>query len=127
MGHPALDLSFFLWFGGTFPLLRIHRSKVSLLLFKLLLDLDGVSVHCAEQGDIQELHLLLDVSIYATAVLEYQMFLRTLDTQLRVKGMKNIAKLQHILVPSLSKHGPLYVFVLVAFDKVVLLLDGIPE
>ena len=44
LGYLALTLSFVLRFGGTFPLLQIHRSKVSLLYFKLLLDLDGVSV-----------------------------------------------------------------------------------
>ena len=41
LGCPALALSFVLWFRGTFPLLRI-------LLFKILLDLDGISVCCAE-------------------------------------------------------------------------------
>ena len=61
LGCPALALSFVFWFRGTFPLLRIRRSKVSLLLFKLLLDLDSVSVRCAERGDVQELHLVLDV------------------------------------------------------------------
>ena len=50
LGHPALDLSFVLRFGGTFSLLRIRRSKVSLLLFKLLLDLDDISVCRAERG-----------------------------------------------------------------------------
>ena len=29
LGHPALALSFVLLFGGAFPLLQIHRSKVS--------------------------------------------------------------------------------------------------
>ena len=51
-GYPTLYLSFVMRFGGTFPLLQICRSKVSLLLFKLLLDLDSVSVRCAEQGDV---------------------------------------------------------------------------
>jgi len=63
LGHPGLALSFFMWFGDTFPLLQIRRSKVLLLLFKLLLDVDGVSVRCTEQGDVQELHLILDVSM----------------------------------------------------------------
>ena len=48
LGCPALALSFVLRFGGTFPLLQIRRSKVSLLLFKLLLYLDNVSVHRVE-------------------------------------------------------------------------------
>ena len=52
LGCPALALSFVLWFRGTFPLLWIRRSKVSLLLFKLLLDLDGISVCCAKRGDV---------------------------------------------------------------------------
>ena len=61
LGCPALDLSFILQFVGTFPLLRIRRSKVSLFQFKLMLDLDNVSVHRFEQGDVQELHCILDV------------------------------------------------------------------
>ena len=52
LGCPALALSFVLGFRGTFPLLWIRRSKVSLLLFKLLLDLDGISLCCAERGDV---------------------------------------------------------------------------
>ena len=60
LGFPALALSFVLCFRGTFPLLQICRSKVSLLLFKLLLDLDGILVHCAERGDVQELYFFLD-------------------------------------------------------------------
>ena len=61
LGRPALALSFALRFGDVFPLLQIHRSKVLLLLFKLLLNLDSVSVRRAERGDVQELHLVLDV------------------------------------------------------------------
>ena len=61
LGRPALAFSFVLWFGGTFPLLRIYRSKVSLLLFKILLDLDSASVHRAKHGDVKELHIVLDV------------------------------------------------------------------
>lgn len=61
LGHLALAFSFVLRFGGTFPLLQIHRSKVSLVLFKLLLDLNGVSVRRSEWGDVQEIHLVLDV------------------------------------------------------------------
>ena len=55
------------------------------------------------------------------------MQLRILDTQLCAKGMKNVCELRHILVPSLSQRGPLYVFVLIDFDRVGLLLDGILE
>ena len=52
-----------LWFGGAFSLLQIHKSKVSFLLFKLLLNLERVSVCYAKQGDIQELHLILDILV----------------------------------------------------------------
>ena len=52
LGHLALASSFVLCFGGTFPLLQIHKSKVSLLLFKILLDLDDISLCGAERGDV---------------------------------------------------------------------------
>jgi len=55
------------------------------------------------------------------------MQLRIFNTQLCVKGMKNVGELWHILVPSLPQHGPLYVFDLIAFDWVILLLNGISE
>ena len=60
-------------------------------------------------------------------VFEYQMSLKILNTQLRVKRMENIGKLWHILVPSLPQDGPLYLFILIAPNKVALLLDGILE
>jgi len=60
-------------------------------------------------------------------VFEYQILLRILDTELCAKGMENIVDLWHILVPSLLQHGPLYVLILIASDRVVLLLDGISE
>ena len=60
-------------------------------------------------------------------VFEYQMQLRILDIQLCTKGMKHVCELWHILVPSLLQCGPLYVLVLVASNRVVLLLDGILE
>ena len=101
LGCPALALSFVLWFRGTFPLLWIRRSKVSLLLFKLLLNLHGILVCCAERGDVQELYFFLDVLVQAATVFEYQMLLRILDTQLCAKGMENIGKLWYVLVPSL--------------------------
>ena len=63
MDHPVLALSFALRFGGAFPLLQIRRSKVSLFLFKLLLNLDSVLVRRFEQGDVQELHLILYVPV----------------------------------------------------------------
>ena len=71
LGRPTLALSFVLWFGGTFPLLWIHRSKVSLLLFKLLLELDDISVCRVEQGDVQEFYFFLDVLVQVAAVFEY--------------------------------------------------------
>ena len=127
MGRTALALSFVLQFGGTFHLLWIHRSKVSLLLFKLLLDLDSISICRAKRGDVQDLYFFLDVLVQAAVVFEYQLLLRILDTKLCAKGMKNIGKLRHVLVPSLPQCGPLYVLILLASDRVVLLLDGISE
>ena len=127
LGCPTLYFSFALQFGGTFPMLRIHISNFSLLLFKILLNLDNVSIRRAEQGNVQELHLVLDVLVQIVTVLEYQMWLRILDTKHCAKGMKNIGKLCHVLVPSLWQCGPLYVFILIASDKVVLILDGVPE
>jgi hypothetical protein len=43
--HHVLDLSFALWFGGTFHFLLIRRSKVLLLLFEFLLNL-GITPIC---------------------------------------------------------------------------------
>ena len=63
----------------------------------------------------------------AAAVFEYQMQLRIFDTQLCAKGVKNVCELRHILVPTLPQRGPFDVLVLIAFDRVVLLLDGISE
>lgn len=63
LGHLTLDLSFVLWFGSTFPLLQIHRSNVSLLLFKFLLDLDNVSIGDTKQGDVEEFHLMLNLFV----------------------------------------------------------------
>lgn len=44
LGHLTLALSFVMWLWGAFPLLWIHKSKVSFLLFKFLLDLDYVPI-----------------------------------------------------------------------------------
>ena len=63
LSHLALALSFVLRLGGTFRLLQIHESKVSLLLFKLLLDLDVISVGRAERGNVQEFYYVLDVPV----------------------------------------------------------------
>ena len=73
LGHPALDFPFVLWFGGTFPLLWIHRSIVSLLQFKFLLDFDNVSIDSAKRGDVLEFYLFLDVLVQVAMVFEYQM------------------------------------------------------
>lgn len=80
LGYLALALYFVLWFRGTFPLLQIRRSKVALLLFKLLLDLDSISVCYAKRGDVQEFYFFLDVLVQAVVVFEYQMLLHILDT-----------------------------------------------
>jgi len=55
------------------------------------------------------------------------MQLKILDTQLCTKGMKNVCEHRHILVLSLLRCSPLDVFVLIAFERVVLLPDCIPE
>jgi len=75
LGHPTLALSFVLQFGGTFPLFRIHRSEVLILLFKLLLDLDDISICRAKRGDVQEFYFILDVPMQVAMVFEYQMLL----------------------------------------------------
>lgn len=59
------------WFGGSFALLQIRISKDSHILFKFLLDLDGILLCCARQGDVQYLHLSLDVFLLTSMVLEY--------------------------------------------------------
>jgi len=48
LGRPTLALSFVMPFGGIFPLLRIRRYKVLLLLFKRFLNLDDILVCHAE-------------------------------------------------------------------------------
>ena len=63
LGHLALALSFVFQFGGTFPMLQIHKSKVSLLPFKFLLGLDNVLTGEAKRGYVQKLHLVLDVLV----------------------------------------------------------------
>lgn len=63
MGRSTIALSFFLWFGGTFHLLWICRSKVSHLLFKLLLNLDSILIGDAKGGDVEELNLIQDVLV----------------------------------------------------------------
>ena len=55
------------------------------------------------------------------------MLLRILDTQIHVKDMKHICELRHVLVPSLPQHGPLYVFIFIAPDRVIWFLDGTVE
>ena len=59
LGHPTLAWSFFRRFVGTFPLPLIHRPKVSLLLFELLLNLGSIPVFYTKRGDIEELHFLI--------------------------------------------------------------------
>ena len=75
LGRHALALSFVLQFGGTFPLLLICRSKVSLLLFEFLLNLGSILVCSTKRGDVKELHLLLNVSMQKNVVLQHQIFL----------------------------------------------------
>jgi hypothetical protein len=63
LSHHALDLSFVFQFGGTFRLLLIRRSKVSLLLFEFLLNLGSILVCRTKRGDVEELHFFLNVSV----------------------------------------------------------------
>ena len=88
-----MDFYFVLRFEGTFSLLQIRRTKVSFLLYKLLFNLDSISVRCIERGDVLELYLVLDALVWTIVVLEYQIPLIILDTKLHVKGMKNICEL----------------------------------
>lgn len=55
------------------------------------------------------------------------MLLRILDTSIHAKGMGNICELRYILVTSLLQRGPLYVFIFIAHDRVILFLDGVSE
>jgi hypothetical protein len=59
-------------------------------------------------------------------VFESQMFLRVFDTQFGAQGMENIGEIWYCMVPFLMQRGPSYVPVLVASNKVVLFLNGIP-
>jgi hypothetical protein len=79
-----LTWSFFMWVRDAFSLLRllgVCRSKLSQFLLKFLLDLDNISISRAQRGDVQELHLCLNVSMQTDAVFEHQMTLRIFDTQ----------------------------------------------
>jgi len=60
-------------------------------------------------------------------VAEYQMPPKILNTQIRVKGMKNICELHHILVPSLPLCGPFYVVIFITPIRVILLLYEVLE
>ena len=75
LGCPALAWSFVLWFGVVFSLLWISKSKVSLILFKLLLNLDDILVGRAKRGDVQEFYFVMDVPVQAATIFEYQMLL----------------------------------------------------
>ena len=127
LGCHALALSFFLRFGGTFPLILIHRSKVSLLLFEFLLNLGNIPICRTKRGDVEELNFLLNVSVQTTVVLKHQIFLRIFDAQLCAQGMENICQLMHILIALLPQHSPLYALVFITLDMVVLFLDGVSE
>jgi hypothetical protein len=61
LSRHALALSFVLQFGGTFHLLLIRRSKVSLFLFEFLLNLGSIPVCRTKREDVEELHFLLNV------------------------------------------------------------------
>ena len=75
LSHPNLALPLVLWFRGTFPWLHIRGSKFWLLLLKFFLNLGGIAISRAKRGNVEELHLLLNVSMHTAAVLEHQMSL----------------------------------------------------
>jgi hypothetical protein len=53
------------------------------------------------------------------------MSLRVFDTQLGAKGVEDIGELWHCLVPFLLQCGPSRVLIIIASDRVILLLKGI--
>jgi len=76
--------SLVVWVGVAFTLLRlweVRRSKLSLFPLKFFLNIDSVSISCAQWGNVQELHFCLNVSMQTTAIFEHQMTLRVFDTQ----------------------------------------------
>ena len=52
LSFHALAVSLVLWFGGTFTLLLIRRSKVSLFLFEFLLNSGSIPVCHTKRGDV---------------------------------------------------------------------------
>lgn len=85
LGSLASVLFFVLWFGGTFPMLLIHRSKVLLILFKFLLNLGSIPVRCTKWGGCRGT-LFPPGCICANncGTTFFQMF----DAQLRALGME---------------------------------------
>jgi hypothetical protein len=71
--------------------------------------------------------IFFNVSMHTIMVFENQMFLRVFDTQFGAQGMENIGEIWYCMVSFLTQRGPSYVPVLVASNKVVLFLNGIPE
>jgi hypothetical protein len=55
------------------------------------------------------------------------MSLRIFNTQLGAQGMEYVRELWHCLVPFLSQCGPYCIQVVITSDRVVLLLNRIPE
>jgi len=98
---PIFSLSFFLRVGATLALLLlwgVYRPKLSRLLFKLMLDFDGISIGRAQGRNVQKLHFGLDLSMQTTMILENHMYLKIFVTQLGAQGMEDIFKLWHGLV-----------------------------
>ena len=62
LSRPSFSF-LFVRFGGTFPWLRIRRSKVSLLLLKFLLDVGSIEICRAKRCNAEELHFLLNVFV----------------------------------------------------------------
>ena len=66
LSHHALAVSLVLRFGGTFPLLLIHISKVSLFLFEFLLNFGHLLAWCRGYGTDSSAHAYLDLFVVAS-------------------------------------------------------------
>ena len=104
----------------------IHISITLLIpLFKFLLDFDSISISSSQRRDVQKIHFCLDVFMQEAMVFWSQIPLKVFDTQLGAKGMEDIGELWHCLVPFLSQCGPSHVLIIIASNKVILLLQSI--
>jgi hypothetical protein len=63
----------------------------------------------------------------SAAIFEHQMSLRIFDTHLGAQGMEDICELGHCLVSFLSQCCPFCIQVIITSNRVVLILNSIPE